>query len=308
MRVYTKHKKKFFCYLFIVTNKITLIFAFYLPLQKYTNGLNNFFTRFVDKSQNERSYMLINSINMCFMGKPKKNLGDIGALKPLDLDGVPVDSRRESIKRFNNCSNDKNTDSLVLSCCQRASELAEGRVKENKNVPQDDVFQHVMCGVTKYVDDFRKENKKVSHSSLDRYMKTLAKNYEPEQDEFIRDVYPVDNRDITDILAAQEAIDKIEEILSGLTLRQEYVIREKFGFNGDIPTYKEMGKRLGVSDSRIRNLNVNGQKRLKHTKASKDLKEIQESIDNAKPIFSTTKDWKIKIIPLNDWSVLKKML
>jgi len=75
-----------------------------------------------------------------------------------------------------------------------------------------------------------------------------------------------------DSLAGEELGDTIEEALDTLPEREREILRMRFGFDGEEQTLSEVGDRFGVSRERIRQLQVNALRRLRHTAQGTSLK------------------------------------
>lgn len=86
----------------------------------------------------------------------------------------------------------------------------------------------------------------------------------------------------TPLQIAREGLlkEKIDEILSSLTSREEKVIRLRFGLGHHPPmTLEQVGRIFGVTRERIRQIEVKALKKLKHPLRSLKLKSYLESIE-----------------------------
>ena len=77
-----------------------------------------------------------------------------------------------------------------------------------------------------------------------------------------------------DSASNSERKEQVRLILATLTSIQEYVIRERFGFGGSERTLKEIGKDLGVSRERIRQIEQRALFKLKESNRSKRLEQF----------------------------------
>jgi RNA polymerase primary sigma factor len=77
------------------------------------------------------------------------------------------------------------------------------------------------------------------------------------------------------ILIAREREGELVGVLHRLTPVQEYVIRQRFGLDGDHPwTLEEVGESLGRSKERIRQMQEKALRILRHPSAKKALRRI----------------------------------
>ncbi len=86
----------------------------------------------------------------------------------------------------------------------------------------------------------------------------------------------------TPLQIAKEGLlkEKIDEILSSLSKREEKVIRLRFGLGNHPPmTLEQVGRIFGVTRERIRQIEVKALKKLKHPIRSTKLKTFLESIE-----------------------------
>jgi RNA polymerase primary sigma factor len=76
------------------------------------------------------------------------------------------------------------------------------------------------------------------------------------------------------MLENSEASDRIEQVLSSLTQREEKIIRMRFGIGeGSEHTLEEVGKFFNLTRERIRQIEIKALKKLRHPARSKVLKE-----------------------------------
>ncbi len=75
-------------------------------------------------------------------------------------------------------------------------------------------------------------------------------------------------------LENSEAADRIEQVLSSLTEREEKIIRMRFGIGvGSEHTLEEVGKYFNLTRERIRQIEIKALKKLRHPARSKQLRE-----------------------------------
>jgi RNA polymerase primary sigma factor len=70
--------------------------------------------------------------------------------------------------------------------------------------------------------------------------------------------------------------DKVDDMLKHLSKREEQILRMRFGFNGDTKTLEDIGKEIGLSRERVRQIEKRAKARLKVRSASEDLEEHLE--------------------------------
>jgi RNA polymerase primary sigma factor len=75
--------------------------------------------------------------------------------------------------------------------------------------------------------------------------------------------------------ATQHLLEEtIEEVLSELTPRQSHILRLRFGLNGEEPhTLEEIANKFGLSRERIRQLEKDALRRLRHPSVSHNLRD-----------------------------------
>jgi len=66
----------------------------------------------------------------------------------------------------------------------------------------------------------------------------------------------------------------LDSVVSSLDSRQQRVIRERFGLEGEEKTLKEIGAEMGVSKERIRQIEARAMCNLRHPQRSKQLEEF----------------------------------
>ena len=70
--------------------------------------------------------------------------------------------------------------------------------------------------------------------------------------------------------------DKVDDMLKHLSKREEQIIRMRFGFNGETRTLEDIGKEIGLSRERVRQIEKKAKARLKVRSASESLEEHLE--------------------------------
>jgi RNA polymerase primary sigma factor len=68
--------------------------------------------------------------------------------------------------------------------------------------------------------------------------------------------------------------EKIEQVLSTLTPREQRILRLRFGLvNGKCYTLEEVGQKFGLTRERIRQIEARALRRLRHPRRSRQLKD-----------------------------------
>lgn len=76
-------------------------------------------------------------------------------------------------------------------------------------------------------------------------------------------------------LVEQELLsDAVENVLSTLREREQRVLRERYGFNGDEKTLEQVGEMLNVTRERVRQIELKALQRLRHPARSKYIVEF----------------------------------
>ena len=70
--------------------------------------------------------------------------------------------------------------------------------------------------------------------------------------------------------------DKVDDMLKHLSKREEQILRMRFGFNGETHTLEDIGKEIGLSRERVRQIEKRAKARLKIRSASESLEEHLE--------------------------------
>jgi RNA polymerase primary sigma factor len=121
--------------------------------------------------------------------------------------------------------------------------------------------------------------------SVDKVRKILKIAQEPvsletpigeEEDSHLGDFIP-DNDSPAPAESAAFAIlkDQLEEVLDSLTLREQKVLKLRFGIDdGRARTLEEVGKQFDVTRERIRQIEAKALRKLKHPSRSKKLKDF----------------------------------
>ncbi len=70
--------------------------------------------------------------------------------------------------------------------------------------------------------------------------------------------------------------DKVDDMLKHLSKREEQILRMRFGFNGETHTLEDIGKEIGLSRERVRQIEKRAKARLKIRSANESLEEHLE--------------------------------
>jgi RNA polymerase primary sigma factor len=70
--------------------------------------------------------------------------------------------------------------------------------------------------------------------------------------------------------------DKVDDMLKHLSKREEKILRMRFGFNGETRTLEDIGKEIGLSRERVRQIEKRAKARLKVRSANEALEEHLE--------------------------------
>ena len=86
--------------------------------------------------------------------------------------------------------------------------------------------------------------------------------------------YLTNYEEMQTLLDAKEREKAVAKVLNTLTPREEFVIKKRYGFDNDKEeTLEEIGKFLGVTRERIRQIEKKAMTKLRHSSRSKLLKE-----------------------------------
>lgn len=77
-----------------------------------------------------------------------------------------------------------------------------------------------------------------------------------------------------EVLEEKEKAEVVSEMLDSLTPREARVLRMRFGIGCDEHTLEEVGKKLGVTRERIRQMEVRALRKMKHPSRSELLREV----------------------------------
>ncbi len=230
--------------------------------------------------------MKLNPIGLSFTANPGKkyNLGEVKALKGLELDGVYVSPVSSAERNFNSERNKMNRDEFVMSNALLASKLAEKAAAENPNASFDDLFQDAMLKVLEYSQRVDLNDKKAHRTCAERNIRRAVQQPQGEEYEFLRDVNPVDSNDLLDVIIVKDAPDVISEIISkDLSPRQECIVMEKYGLGGIPKTGSEIAEYYEVPTTTIFEIDRAALKRLKNShEDSEHLASILQSIEDTK--------------------------
>ena len=78
-----------------------------------------------------------------------------------------------------------------------------------------------------------------------------------------KDVIPYDDQ-----IMKQELNNKVDQLLKDLPEREKKILRMRFGFDGDTQTLEEIGKKIGLSRERVRQIEKRAKIRLKNKSKS----------------------------------------
>ena len=70
--------------------------------------------------------------------------------------------------------------------------------------------------------------------------------------------------------------DKVDDMLKHLSKREEQILRMRFGFNGETRTLEDIGKEIGLSRERVRQIEKRAKARLKIRSTNEALEEHLE--------------------------------
>ena len=85
----------------------------------------------------------------------------------------------------------------------------------------------------------------------------------------------VDTHDYAEEVMNEMSKSALEEALSTLTVKEQEVLRLRFGLYGDEPkTLEEIGKMLNVTSTRIRDIQIAALRKLRRYNISKKLKDF----------------------------------
>ena len=120
---------------------------------------------------------------------------------------------------------------------------------------QSEIAQHQKMSAKDYEDIMRGYQKQLSldaplkNGEDGTYLELLEK----------QDAIPYDEQ-----IMRQELETKIGELLMGLPEREMEILRMRFGFDGDAKTLEEIGKKIGVSRERVRQIEKRAKEKLKN--------------------------------------------
>ncbi|HBD05819.1 MAG TPA: RNA polymerase sigma factor RpoD [Firmicutes bacterium] len=109
---------------------------------------------------------------------------------------------------------------------------------------------------------------------------SLEKPVGEEEDSHVGDfIEDKENINPADYASSEMLKDRIEQVLSELTDREEKVIKLRYGLeDGRTHTLEEVGKDFGVTRERIRQIEAKAIKKLRHPSRSKLLKDYKDSL------------------------------
>ena len=139
---------------------------------------------------------------------------------------------------------------------QTPSEWAAALLSEATGIGVDELFPSYLDGL-KTTTSVRTipESKMLSLTGLDPYLLTTG----PE--------------DVEDNVNKRELKEALNKSLGELVDRERFIIESRFGLNGDDPmTLESVGKILGVSKERIREIEAKAMKKLRHPRRSRRLR------------------------------------
>lgn len=135
------------------------------------------------------------------------------------------------------------------------------------DIDEEEICKALDIPIEKYYELKRLNNTFLNLPSLNSL---VGDEKESELIEFI----PADEEEsLEDIIIKKELSKEIDLVLSTLKPREEDVIRQRFGFdNGEEKTLEQVGKNLGVTRERIRQIETKAIKKLRHPIRSKRLR------------------------------------
>ncbi|WP_054870541.1 RNA polymerase sigma factor RpoD/SigA [Caloranaerobacter sp. TR13] len=135
------------------------------------------------------------------------------------------------------------------------------------DIDEKEICKALDITIEKYYELKKINNTFLNLSSLNAF---VGDEEESELIEFI----PADEEEsLEDIIIKKELSKEIDLVLSTLKPREENVIRQRFGFdNGEEKTLEQVGKNLGVTRERIRQIETKAIKKLRHPIRSKRLR------------------------------------
>jgi len=95
----------------------------------------------------------------------------------------------------------------------------------------------------------------------------------------------------------RENDDLIQEAIAKLTDREQDVIRRRYGFDGDLQTYDEIGKSYGVTKERIRQIEAKALRRMRGLSITKEIGKIADEMGLRHgyiPPRHYVPEWKVK--------------
>ena len=88
-------------------------------------------------------------------------------------------------------------------------------------------------------------------------------DFTPREIEYLLELSRDLKRNKTDGREQQALKGKVDEMLKDLSPREEKILRLRFGFNGETRTLEEIGKEIGLSRERVRQIEKRAKARLR---------------------------------------------
>ena len=152
--------------------------------------------------------------------------------------------------------NQSNTIRLPAHVFQKNSRLYKFSSQAGKDISDDELAKKI--GVSKHSLGRIKEASRLKISSLDEPAKDC-------EDLNLGDIISSDFEDPAEIISQDELREKLSELISRLNDQQKKVLSMRFGLEGEDPlSLRDIGKKLGVSGERVRQIQNRAISHLRH--------------------------------------------